>query len=95
MKRILMVLQSDFPPDMRVQKEAMSLISAGNRVVLLCDNRVKNLRKSLIKSIEVIRVRHISAVKGKVHRFVNLPVYPNPVWLYAIANTVQKIKSIL
>lgn len=88
-----MVLQSDFPPDMRVQKEALSLINAGNRVVLLCDNRVKNLRKSLIKGIEVVRVRHISAAKGNFHRFINLPVYPNPVWLYAIADTVQKIKA--
>jgi len=93
MKRILMVLQSDFPPDMRVQKEALSLISAGNRVVILCDNRIKNARKSLIKGIEVIRIKHFSAAKGKVHHFINLPVYPNPVWLSAIAGTVQKIKA--
>lgn len=34
---ICMVLADvDFPPDIRVEKEARSLISAGHRVILLC-----------------------------------------------------------
>ncbi|MDD3966450.1 MAG: glycosyltransferase family 4 protein [Candidatus Neomarinimicrobiota bacterium] len=34
--RIGMVLTGDFPPDIRVEKEALSLISAGHEVYILC-----------------------------------------------------------
>jgi hypothetical protein len=35
---ILMILDGEFPTDDRVEKEALSLLSEGNKVYLLCLN---------------------------------------------------------
>ena len=35
-KKILMLLDSEFPPDIRVENEAVSLIEAGFEVHVLC-----------------------------------------------------------
>ncbi len=77
---ILMVLQSDFPTDMRVEREAQSLIKAGHNVYLLCDNRIKRERFASIQNINVIRLPH----RKYLHNWINIPIYPNPVWLSAI-----------
>jgi glycosyltransferase involved in cell wall biosynthesis len=36
--RILMILENTFPPDVRVEKEIKSLISAGHKIVLACSS---------------------------------------------------------
>jgi len=36
---ILMVLEGSFPPDVRVEKEIVSLLEAGYSITLLCTTR--------------------------------------------------------
>jgi hypothetical protein len=38
-KKILMLLQSDFPPDIRVEKEIKALSQAGYRISILSNNK--------------------------------------------------------
>ncbi|MBD3288785.1 glycosyltransferase [candidate division KSB1 bacterium] len=93
MKNVLMILQSDFPPDMRVQKEALSLINAGYKVSIISDNRIKKPRRSNENGIDVFRMRHYSALGGKLHKIINAPMYPNPVWSRAIRKAVIEINA--
>lgn len=88
-----MVLQSDFPPDMRVQKEAVSLVQAGYRVTLLCDNRIPKDRKQKLHGINIVRMQHIPGLNGKIHRILNVPIYPNPIWINAIKKTARQINA--
>ncbi len=92
-KNILMILQSDFPPDMRVQKEAVSLIKAGYNVTVLCDNRISQDRYAEFKRIKIIRMKHIQGLSGKLHKMINAPMYPNPFWLKAINKAAQNINA--
>ncbi|MDW7679828.1 MAG: glycosyltransferase family 4 protein, partial [bacterium] len=92
-KNVLMILQSDFPPDMRVKKEALSLINAGYKVSILCDNRKKKPRRSNEYGINVARMRHYSAFNGKLHRIINVPMYPNPIWLRAIEKKLLEVNA--
>jgi glycosyltransferase involved in cell wall biosynthesis len=91
-KNILMILQSDFPPDFRVEKEALSLIKAGYKVTILCDNRIPKQRFSIEKGINIVRMRHYYSFSGRLNKFFNIPIYPNPLWLYAIKTLVIKEK---
>ena len=88
-----MILQSDFPPDMRVQKEAVSLLNAGYKVTLLCDNRIPRERFAEYRGIKIIRMKHFPGFSGKWHKIINAPMYPNPLWLRAIRKTAQTINA--
>ena len=52
---ILMVLDNEFPPDDRVEKEAISLIKAGFEVFIICLNYCKRDNFEVYKNIKVIR----------------------------------------
>lgn len=53
--KILMVLEVDFPPDDRVEKEAISLIEKGHEVDIACYTRTGKPTKENYKGIGIIR----------------------------------------
>ena len=53
--RIGMILDKTFPPDPRVENEAISLIEKGNEVFLFCLKYDQNMDDVLIKGIKVKR----------------------------------------
>ena len=53
--RIGMILDKTFPPDPRVENEAISLIKAGHEVFLFCLKYNKNEGDAIIKGIRVKR----------------------------------------
>jgi len=53
--RIGMILKTDFPPDIRVEKEARSLIKAGYKVYLLCPRDKTRSSEEIIDGIFVVR----------------------------------------
>lgn len=53
--RIGMILDLPFPPDPRVENEAVSLINAGHEVFLFCLTYDKNQREEVINKIQVKR----------------------------------------
>lgn len=57
MKNIGMILDSRFPPDIRVEKEARSLIAAGYNVFLLALGEKSEKEKETINKINIRRVR--------------------------------------
>jgi len=57
MKNIGMVLQSDFPPDIRVEKEAKALLEAGYNVFILAEQHKGQKREEVVKGARVRRVK--------------------------------------
>ena len=53
---ILMVLDHEFPPDVRVENEAISLIRAGHRVHLACHTRNERPQKDFYRGMIIHRI---------------------------------------
>jgi len=91
-KRVLMVLQSEFPPDVRIEKEASALLEHGYEVHLLC-NRYSDIRDSteVYNNINVHRLPVISK-NTKVNKLINIPFPGNVRWYKFIRKYVDQIK---
>jgi len=79
-KTVLMILQSDFPPDLRVEKEAKSLQDT-HSVILLANNR-SNSGSVLAchQKMKVFRLWHFKKWNA-LKRFLTQPFPLNPVWI--------------
>jgi glycosyltransferase involved in cell wall biosynthesis len=90
MKKILMLLQSEFPPDIRLEKEISTLHQNGYEVTLLCNHYDKSKTDSF-KGCEIVR---ISAPFNsiKYNKAVNFPVFFNPKIVSAAIKVFKKFK---
>ncbi|NOZ60177.1 MAG: glycosyltransferase family 4 protein [Calditrichaeota bacterium] len=90
-KRILMVLQSDFPPDIRLEKEIDSLTQKGHQIFLLCNNKKNRAREETISQhFKIIRLPHFY-FKGRILQAIfGVPLFFNPIWLFLITKACLK-----
>lgn len=82
-----MILQSDFPPDIRVEKEARTLLKDGHTIDLLCNNYAGLAMEGTYSGIRVHRLKN--RLFGKI---INIPLFLNPVWLWRIYSFIISIK---
>lgn len=66
---ICMVLQSTFPPDIRVRREAKELIRRGHNVLLICNRGRNEPVKEEIDGIQVYRVGPSESISKLAHEF--------------------------
>lgn len=86
--RVCMVLQGDFPPDIRIEKEARTLIQAGHEVHLVCRNKKMQDAEVIIEKINVHRLHQL---KNKPwNSLLTIPLFINPVWYFRIKEIVKK-----
>ncbi len=79
-KRILMVLEVDFPPDVRVEKEAQSLIEAGHEVHIACFNFSGRPSSERWHGMHIHRMTVPKQVFRKSQMLMNIfPLYP---WIW-------------
>jgi glycosyltransferase involved in cell wall biosynthesis len=90
--KILMILDNEFPPDIRVEKEAESLISQGHSVTILSYN-FKGLNKTeLWKGIRIIRFKINKQLAKKTLGFsLQLPFY-KWIWQFQINRILKSDK---
>ncbi|MBN2357004.1 glycosyltransferase family 4 protein [candidate division KSB1 bacterium] len=86
-KNILMVLQSDYPPDIRLTKEINALSKAGYSVYLLCNNLAGRIRLEELDGATILRLRHYRSLPT---RLINVPLFFNPSWLYHIRKAIKQ-----
>ncbi|HOT95766.1 MAG TPA: glycosyltransferase family 4 protein [bacterium] len=86
-KHILMILQADYPPDIRLTKEIAALTGQGYQVFLLCNNKAGSPRVAAVDGATVLRLRHWGA---RWTPLVNIPLFFNPVWLWGIRQAIRK-----
>ncbi len=88
MKKILMLLQKEFPPDIRVEKEAKALQKAGFEIHLLCRNRQKK-KDEVIHGIYVDRLKPIARMPV-LHALINYPLFLNPFWIRQATRIIER-----
>jgi glycosyltransferase involved in cell wall biosynthesis len=87
---ICMVLADvDFPPDIRVEKEARSLLSAGHRVILLCHGSKGRPAASVWKGVEIIRIAPLPLLLRKLNAVFFVLFLRDLQWKKAVQRTVK------
>ena len=78
MKKVLMLLENEFPDDDRVEKEALSLIKANFKVYLLCPTFSRQQSAEQYNGIEVLRFAMNKQVFNKLLGLMQIfPFYKN------------------
>ena len=91
--RILMLLDTFFPPDIRVEKEARTLLKAGHEVYLLSPARNGTPNDELSDGIRVIRKKPPLFFSGRAWIYFGLQVFTvHPFWKKALEATVKEYK---
>jgi glycosyltransferase involved in cell wall biosynthesis len=89
--KICMILQSDFPPDIRVSKEARTLIDKGHEVHLLCNNAGLRRNEETVSGIHVHRLGNYFT-SSRMNKVLNIPLFFNPVWILNLIRLQMKYK---
>ena len=91
--KICMVLAGYFPPDIRVEKEARALLSAGHKIFLLSLGKTGLSAVENINGINVIRVFPPESFLNRVWDFLWFSVFfDNSPWKRALVDTVKQYK---
>ncbi|MHC1577405.1 MAG: glycosyltransferase family 4 protein [Candidatus Methanospirareceae archaeon] len=90
---ICMVLGSFFPPDIRVEKEARALISAGHRIFLLSLGKKSMPAVEDIKGINVIRVFPAESFLNRMRRFLWFNIFfDDSFWKRSLEGVIKQYK---
>jgi hypothetical protein len=89
--RLLMLLHRFFPPDIRVEKEARSLLKAGHEVFLLSASKGDMPDEEMVEGIKVIRNRWPKFFPRRVWNFFYFQVFfIHPFWKKALEDAVKQ-----
>lgn len=89
---ILMILQSDYPPDIRLNKEFKTLIKAGYHIFLLCNNNKNFPQTEKLNGATIIRLPKFSFLPFTVQKFLRLPTFFSPLWFSFACKIIKKYK---
>jgi glycosyltransferase involved in cell wall biosynthesis len=89
--RILMLLDTEFPPDIRVENEAQSLIDAGNEVHILSYNFGSRSSFDIYKGIQIHRFKIAKQLAKKSLGLLNqFPLY-RWIWMREVNKLIRTI----
>ena len=87
---ILMILDSEFPPDDRVEKEALTLIRAGNNVSMICLNYGNHKGHEVYMGLGIRRLSINKTLRNKIMAtYLVLPFY-RWFWKNAISKFIKE-----
>ncbi len=86
----MVLANSDFPPDIRVEKEARSLIPAGHRIFLLCLRTGERPARSIWNGIEIRRIAPLPFLGRKLNSLAYLLSMRDLQWKRAIRNLIER-----
>lgn len=90
METCMVLANSDFPPDIRVEKEARALISAGHRIFLLCSGTENRPARSCWNGMEIIRIAPLRCFPiRKLNAFIYVLTLRDLQWKKAIHKLLQ------
>ncbi|MDD3643037.1 MAG: glycosyltransferase family 4 protein [Candidatus Krumholzibacteria bacterium] len=89
--RIGMVLQAGIPPnDIRVEKEAKTLLAAGHEVHLLLEGEPGRPREEVWEGIRLVRGVRMSRLREIAHRYTFNFTFRDPLWSGALERFVEE-----
>ena len=85
-KKILMLSQTVFPPDIRIEKEVKSLKEAGFNIVVVCNK----FERGPDADYKYCRVERLSAPfsKSYLNKILNFPIFFNPRYISRILSSI-------
>lgn len=89
--KIGMVLDRPFPPDHRVEKEALSLIAEGHEVHLFCFNHGSAKESETIKGIQAHRFYLPRLLFKKLLPLINVLPFYNWFWYYHLKREIKRL----
>lgn len=90
MARILMILDHSFPPDIRVENEARTLVDAGFEVTILAIGPDRRKKTDWLGEVRVIRDRMPGAIRNKMRGLAGTI----PLMEFYVARRMKRIHSI-
>ncbi|MEX0597595.1 MAG: glycosyltransferase family 4 protein, partial [Candidatus Paceibacterota bacterium] len=87
--KIAMILDSEFPPDPRVENEALTLINSGHKVYLFCITYHDNEGSEEYKGISINRVK-----VPKMVRSVSALAYTTPIYHFILKKVFSRVLNI-
>ncbi|MCH7723172.1 MAG: glycosyltransferase family 4 protein [Bacteroidetes bacterium] len=90
MKKILMLSQTVFPPDIRLEKEIKSLYKNGYKISVIC-NQYDKTNSPPFPYCEIIRI-HAVFNSVKLNKIINFPFFLNPRFLLTVFKSIIKIR---
>ncbi|HAE86590.1 TPA: hypothetical protein DCG86_01050 [Candidatus Marinimicrobia bacterium] len=87
--KILMILQTNFPPDIRVENEIRSLVKAGYSVHLLCKNSGGEAAQENWEGATIHRIPWCKKLKI-LNTLRQFPVHLNPVWRRTLITLIDR-----
>jgi glycosyltransferase involved in cell wall biosynthesis len=87
--KILLVWDSDYPWDIRVDKICSTLIEEGADVHLVCRNKGRRQAKEIYKGIHINRIRFFPSAPSRLNNLLGFPAFFNPVWLKKIGDVAR------
>ncbi|RLC81220.1 MAG: hypothetical protein DRJ03_08250 [Chloroflexi bacterium] len=89
MKIMMLLIGHDFPPDIRVEKEARALLTAGHQVILICENRRDRSARENWKGVEIVRLPQLPLWIRRLNTAMLFITMHAPLWEQHIAKIVQ------
>jgi glycosyltransferase involved in cell wall biosynthesis len=87
--KILMILQTNFPPDIRVENEIRSLVKAGHTVHLLCKNSGGEAAQKNWEGATIHRIPWCKKIEI-MNSFRQFPIHLNPVWRRMVIRLIDQ-----
>ncbi len=87
---MMLLISYDFPPDIRVEKEARALIAAGHQITLVCENRKNRPARKTWRGIDIIRLKPQPVWWRRLNTAYLFLALKNPVWEKQIARLIEE-----
>jgi glycosyltransferase involved in cell wall biosynthesis len=91
-KRILQITACAFPPEIRVAKEAISLLHAGYQSAVMCPPIEGGDERETWRGIRAFRPASLGHTEGLVDKLVYQSMFFSPAWYRAIAEVVAEYR---
>ena len=88
-KRVLMILQTTFPPDIRVENEVLSLVKNSDEIHILCRNKGQQKQRESWSDAIIHRLVHAKS-PGFLKTILQIPVFLNPYWFIRSAQIIRR-----
>jgi glycosyltransferase involved in cell wall biosynthesis len=89
-RRILFLLQSDYPPDVRLSREMDALKRNGWKAVLLCNNRSNRRLREEEEGLTIHRIDSPYRGVPALNKWATSPFVLNPLWLRTVAEVLRR-----
>lgn len=91
MKILMVLIGKSFPPDIRVEKEARTLINAGHEVLLACSRAPGQELKTWYDGISVLRFDYPGTVARKIGSLQFYTTLHNSYWVRTLSGVVSRM----